>query len=50
MALISNGATNYQVSTPLEIRQVFHFIPDAFEPSKATIAELYNNGVGAWRL
>lgn len=41
MALISNGATTYQVSTPLEIRQVFHFIPDAFEPSKATIAELY---------
>ena len=41
MALISNGATTYQVSTPLEIRQVFHFIPDAFEPSKATIAGLY---------
>ncbi|KAI1736482.1 3-dehydroquinate synthase [Xylaria scruposa] len=41
MALISDGAATYQSSTQLEVKQTFHFVPDAFEPSKTTIAELY---------
>ena len=41
MTLISEGATTYQVTTPLEIKQTFHYIPNAFDPSQATIADLY---------